>query len=35
MKEENKDLPSALQRLAEMRQEMIGMENSVLNEETR
>ncbi|ORY82349.1 Eisosome component PIL1-domain-containing protein [Leucosporidium creatinivorum] len=34
MKEENKDLPTALQRLAEMRQEMIGLENSVMNEET-
>jgi predicted RNase H-like nuclease (RuvC/YqgF family) len=34
MKEENKDLPAAMQRLAEMRQEMIGLENSVLNEET-
>lgn len=35
MKEENKDLPAALQRLAEMRQEMIGLENSVMNEDTK
>ncbi|KAK4047598.1 hypothetical protein OIO90_006139 [Microbotryomycetes sp. JL221] len=34
MKEENKDLPTAMQRLSEMRQEMVGLENSVLNEET-
>lgn len=33
MKEENKDLPANLQRLAEMRQEKIGLEHSVLNAE--
>ncbi|BGP14654.1 hypothetical protein JCM10213_001636 [Rhodosporidiobolus nylandii] len=35
MKEENKDLPNARQRLRDMQQEMIGLENSVLTEETR
>ncbi|GAA6050790.1 hypothetical protein JCM3770_001647 [Rhodotorula araucariae] len=35
MKEENKDLPAQRQRLREMQQEMIGLENSVLTEETR
>ncbi|GAA6031723.1 hypothetical protein JCM8097_001953 [Rhodosporidiobolus ruineniae] len=34
MKEENKDLPNAKQRLRDMQQEMIGLENSVLTEET-
>ncbi|KAK4047545.1 hypothetical protein OIV83_005332 [Microbotryomycetes sp. JL201] len=33
MKEENKDLPAAMQRLSEMRQEMAGLEHAVLNEE--
>lgn len=35
MKEEHKDLPAARQRLRDMQQEMIGLENSVLTEETR
>lgn len=35
MKEENKDLPEAAQRLAELRQEMVGLTNTVLNEETK
>ncbi|GJN87476.1 hypothetical protein Rhopal_000425-T1 [Rhodotorula paludigena] len=35
MKEENKDLPTQRQRLRDMQQEMIGLENSVLTEETR
>ena len=35
MKEENKDLPGAKDKLREMRQEMIGLENTVMNEETR
>lgn len=35
MKEENKDLPEATQRLAEMREEMVGLSNTVVNEETK
>ncbi|GAA5868426.1 hypothetical protein JCM1840_006992 [Sporobolomyces johnsonii] len=35
MKEEHKDLPAAKQRLRELREEMIGLENSVLTEESR
>lgn len=35
MKEENKDLPAARERLNELRQEMVGLENSVINEETK
>ncbi|KAJ8295939.1 Sphingolipid long chain base-responsive protein PIL1 [Rhodotorula toruloides] len=35
MKEENKDLPTQRQRLRDMQQEMIGLEHSVLTEETR
>lgn len=35
MKEETKDLPTQRQRLRDMQQEMIGLENSVLTEETR
>lgn len=35
MKEEHRDLPVAAERLREMRQEMIGTENTVTNEETR
>ncbi|GAA5866825.1 hypothetical protein JCM3774_001813 [Rhodotorula dairenensis] len=35
MKEENKDLPAQKQRLRDMQQEMIGLEHSVLTEETR
>ncbi|GAA5843128.1 hypothetical protein JCM11251_003938 [Rhodosporidiobolus azoricus] len=35
MKEENKDLPNARQRLNDMHQEMIGLENTVLTEESR
>ncbi|GAA5884769.1 hypothetical protein JCM6882_005385 [Rhodosporidiobolus microsporus] len=35
MKEENKDLPNARQRLHDMHQEMVGLEHSVLSEETR
>ncbi|GAA6002099.1 hypothetical protein JCM10207_003072 [Rhodosporidiobolus poonsookiae] len=35
MKEEHKDLPTARQRLHEMQQEMIGLENNVLTDETR
>lgn len=35
MKEENKDLPAQRQRLRDMQQEMIGLEHSVVTEETR
>ncbi|KDE06603.1 hypothetical protein MVLG_03099 [Microbotryum lychnidis-dioicae p1A1 Lamole] len=35
MKEENKDLPASIHRLSEMRSEMIGLEHSVLNEESK
>ncbi|TKA51083.1 hypothetical protein B0A53_05869 [Rhodotorula sp. CCFEE 5036] len=35
MKEENKDLPAQKQRLRDMQQEMVGLEHSVLTEETR
>ncbi|KAI5481694.1 hypothetical protein MNV49_002920 [Pseudohyphozyma bogoriensis] len=35
MKEENKDLPAATTKLLEMRQEMVGLENTVINEETK
>ncbi|GAA5934116.1 uncharacterized protein JCM15063_000559 [Sporobolomyces koalae] len=35
MKEEHKDLPAAKQRLRELRDEMIGLENSVLTEDSR
>ncbi|GAA6019298.1 hypothetical protein JCM11491_001308 [Sporobolomyces phaffii] len=35
MKEEHKDLPSAKQRLRELRDEMVGLENSVMTEDTR
>ncbi|GAA5855402.1 hypothetical protein JCM8547_007812 [Rhodosporidiobolus lusitaniae] len=35
MKEENKDLPAAKQKLRDWQQEMIGLENSVLTEDTR
>ncbi|GAA5930646.1 hypothetical protein JCM1841_006826 [Sporobolomyces salmonicolor] len=35
MKEEHKDLPAAKQRLRELREEMVGLENSVLTEESR
>ncbi|GAA6060707.1 hypothetical protein JCM10212_003328 [Sporobolomyces blumeae] len=35
MKEEHKDLPAAKQRLRELRDEMVGLENSVLAEDTR
>lgn len=35
MKEENKDLPGSLQRLSDMRNEMIGLDNSVIAEETK
>ncbi|SCV71200.1 BQ2448_2788 [Microbotryum intermedium] len=35
MKEENKDLPASIHRLSEMRNEMIGLEHSVLNEESK
>ncbi|KAK4702218.1 hypothetical protein P7C70_g4006, partial [Phenoliferia sp. Uapishka_3] len=35
MKEENKDLPNATVKLREMRDEMAGLENTVMNEETR
>ena len=34
MREENKDLPEASQRLRENKQEMIGLEQAVINEET-
>ncbi|GAA5885291.1 hypothetical protein JCM16303_005990 [Sporobolomyces ruberrimus] len=35
MKEEHKDLPAAKQRLRELRDEMVGLENSVMTEDTR
>ncbi|GAA5900030.1 hypothetical protein JCM8208_005570 [Rhodotorula glutinis] len=35
MKDENKDLPTQRQRLRDMQQEMIGLENTVLVDETR
>lgn len=35
MKEENKDLPAQKQRLRDMQQEMVGLEHSVVTEETR
>ncbi|KAM0754430.1 hypothetical protein T439DRAFT_321466 [Meredithblackwellia eburnea MCA 4105] len=35
MKEENKDLPMATTKLHEMKQEMVGLENTVINEESK
>jgi hypothetical protein len=35
MNPEHKDRPVAIQRLNDLRQEMVGMENAVLNEDAR